>query len=152
MRPAHRLVLALGRHRHDFELRHAQRALAERGADAVGARVAAADDDDVLALGRDLLAALGRLARHAAVLLRQEIHGKVQALQVTARRLGEEVERRLGAAREQQRVVRLLEVQRRHVLADVHVAMERHALGLHLLHAALDDALLHLEVGDAVAQ
>ena len=28
--------------------------------------------------------------------------------------------------------------------------MERHALGFHLLHAALDDALFHLEVGDAV--
>ena len=29
--------------------------------------------------------------------------------------------------------------------------MERHALGLHLLDAHVDDALLHLEVGDAVA-
>ena len=29
---------------------------------------------------------------------------------------------------------------------------ERHALGLHLLHAAVDQPLLHLEVGDAVAQ
>ena len=30
--------------------------------------------------------------------------------------------------------------------------MERDALGFHLLHAPVDDALLHLEVGDAVAQ
>ena len=32
------------------------------------------------------------------------------------------------------------------------VAMERHSLGPHLRDAALDVALLHLEVGDAVAQ
>ena len=30
--------------------------------------------------------------------------------------------------------------------------MEDHALGLHLLHAAVDVVLLHLEVRDAVAQ
>ena len=35
-------------------------------------------------------------------------------------------------------------------LADVHAAMERHAFGFHLLHAARDDVLFHLEVGDAV--
>ena len=38
----------------DLKLRDARRALADRGADAVRAGVAAADDDDVLALGRDL--------------------------------------------------------------------------------------------------
>ena len=40
----------------------------------------------------------------------------------------------------------------RHGLADMHVAVEDHAFGLHLLYAAVDDVLLHLEVGDAVAQ
>ena len=34
----------------------------------------------------------------------------------------------------------------------MHVAVEGDALGLHLLDAALDDVLLHLEVGDAVAE
>ena len=52
----------------------------------------------------------------------------------------------------QQRVVRVLELLRRDRLADVDVAVEDDALGLHLLHAPLDDALLHLEVGDAVDQ
>ena len=65
-------------------------------------------------------------------------------------RLGEEVERLLGAAGQQHRVVLCLELLGRDRLADVHVAMEGHALGFHLLHAAVDDALLHLEVGDAV--
>ena len=32
------------------------------------------------------------------------------------------------------------------------VVVEGNALGLHLLHAAVDVVLLHLEVGDAVAQ
>ena len=36
--------------------------------------------------------------------------------------------------------------------ADIHAAMEDHALGLHLLHAPVDVVLLHLEVRDAVAQ
>ncbi len=53
MRPSQRLVLLFGRLRHDLELRHRGRALAERRADAVRAGVAAADDDDVLARGED---------------------------------------------------------------------------------------------------
>ena len=48
--------------RHDFELRHRQRALADRGADAVGAGVAAADDHDMLAAGEDGLVVERRLA------------------------------------------------------------------------------------------
>ena len=47
-----------------------------------------------------------RLAGDAAVLLRQEIHGVVDAVEIAAGRLGEEVERMLGAAGQQQRVVR----------------------------------------------
>ena len=52
------LFSLLGRHRHDLELRDRLGALAERGADAVGAGVAAADDDDVLVLGRMSLASV----------------------------------------------------------------------------------------------
>ena len=36
--------------------------------------------------------------------------------------------------------------------ADIDAAMEDDALGLHLLHAPVDVVLLHLEVGNAVAQ
>ena len=36
--------------------------------------------------------------------------------------------------------------------ADVRVGDELDAFGLHLLHAPVDPVLLHLEVGDAVAQ
>ena len=44
----------LGRARHDLELVHRRGALPVHGAEAVGAGVAAADDDHVLALGGDL--------------------------------------------------------------------------------------------------
>ena len=55
VRPGQHLVLVLGRLRHDLEIGDRQRALADRGADAVGAGVAAADHDDLLAGGEDRL-------------------------------------------------------------------------------------------------
>ena len=63
VRPGQQLVLLLGRPRHDLELRDRERALADRGADAVGAGVAAADDHDVLAAGEDRLRCRRRLRR-----------------------------------------------------------------------------------------
>ncbi len=104
--------------------------------------------EDVLGVGDG-----GRnLAGDAAVLLRQEVHGEVDAVELAARRLGEEVEGRLRAAGEQHRVVLGLELLGGDVHADVDVAVEGDALGLHLLHAPGNDALLHLEVGDAINQ
>ena len=151
MRPGQRLVFLLRRLRHDFELRDALGTLPERRADAVGARVAAADDDDVLVLRRNLFRlGLLRLARYAAVLLRQEIHRVVEAVEVAPRRFGEEVERLFGADREQHGVVLAFEFFRRKILADVDAAMEGHALGFHLLDAPRDDGLFHLEIGNAI--
>ena len=46
----------------------------------------------------------------------------------------------------------LVELAHRDVAADVGVRAEHRALGLHLVDAALEEALLHLELGDAVAQ
>ena len=88
--------------------------------------------------------------RDTAVLLRQEIHRVVEAVEVAPRRLGEEVERLLGADREQHGIVLAFEIFRRKILADVDAAMERHALGFHLLDAPRDDGLFHLEVGNAI--
>ena len=58
----------------------------------------------------------------------------------------------LGAAGERDGVIAFEQLRGGHVLADMDPAMEGHALRLHLLDAALDVALLQLEVGDAVAQ
>ena len=77
--------------RHDFELVHAFCALAMAGAEAVGAGVAAADDDHALACGKDGAGGahrfeqrLFRVALVAAILLRQELHGEVNALELAA--------------------------------------------------------------------
>jgi hypothetical protein len=84
VRPGDALVLVLGRRRHDFELRDGFRALPERRADAVRTGVAAADHDDMLAFGENVRGVAERLGGDAAVLLRQEIHRKVDAVEVAA--------------------------------------------------------------------
>ena len=63
-----------------------------------------------------------------------------------------QVARLLGAAGEHQRVVVLEQLLGGHIHADMGAAMERDAFRLHLLHAPVDVVLLHLEIGNAVAQ
>ena len=97
-----------GRLGHDFELVDALGALAMAGAEAVGAGVAAADDDDALAGGEDEPAAhvagvVFGVALVAAILLGQELHGEVNALELAAG--NGQVARMLGAAAEQDGVV-----------------------------------------------
>ena len=58
-------------------------ALAVRRAEAVGAGVAAADDDDVQAGGEDLVG--HRLAEGRPVALREVLHGLVDAAELAAR-------------------------------------------------------------------
>ena len=105
-----------------------------------------------LPLGEDRLGARPRrLAADAAVLLRQEIHGEMDAVELAPG--DRQVARLLGAAGEHHRVVvgeRALSAAR--FDADMGVVVEDHALGLHLRHAPVDVMLLHLEVGNAVAQ
>ncbi len=57
----------------------------------------------------------------------------------------------LGAAGQRHRVVVLQKLFDRQIDADMCAVMEGHAFGFHLLDAKVDVALLHLEVGDAVA-
>ena len=97
------LSSCLGGMRHDFELGHLERALADRGADAVGAGVAAADHDDMLAGREDRLVGADRLAADAAVLLRQELHREMDAGEVAPG--DRQIARRLGAAGERDGVV-----------------------------------------------
>ena len=135
--------------RQNFEIGHRQRALADRGADAVGAGVAAADDDDVLAGSEDGLVGGRRFAGHTAVLLRQELHGEMDALELAAGH--RQVVRLFGAAGEHDGVMLGDELVDRKVDADIGAVMEDDAFGLHLHDAAVDVDLLHLEVGNAVA-
>ena len=90
------------------------------------------------------------LAADAAVLLRQEVHGEMDALELAPG--DRQVARLLGAAGEHHRVVVGDELIGSDIDADMDVVMEDYALGLHLRDAAVDVMLLHLEVGNAVAQ
>src|SRR5205814_2359029 len=82
------------------ELRHAPGAVTVARADAVAAGVAAADDDHVLAVGADL--ALDGAAGVDLVLLRQELHREVHAVEISPRYW--QVARALRAGREDDRV------------------------------------------------
>ena len=89
--------------RHDLELGHRGRALPERGADAVRAGVAAADHDDMLALGENRRRAADGLVADAAVLLRQEVHREMNAGEIAAG--DRQVARGFRAAGQRQRVI-----------------------------------------------
>ena len=121
------------------------------GAKAVGAGIATADDDNALAGGKD---------RHA----RREPCRPARAWSAAAgtpSRSGcpsaharDIADRAAAPSRRPARWhrIRLRRSVHIHVHADMRVGDKLHALGLHLLQAAIDDVLLQLEVRDAVAQ
>ena len=146
-----RRAAAVGRTRRDLELPHARGALAVGGAEAVGAGVAAAEDDHALAASRR--ASRRRptvVAGDDAVLLLEVRHREVHAREVAP---GTSSGARLrGADGEAHGVEVLAELLARDRAADVDAGAELDALGRHLLEPAIEQALLHLEVGDAVAE
>jgi hypothetical protein len=91
-----------------------------------------------------------RVAFVAAVLLRQKLHGEVNAFKLAAGNL--QVARMLGAAGQQDGVEILAQILHRNIAAHVGVGLELDAFGAHLLQAPVDEVLLHFEIGDAVAQ
>ena len=124
--------------------------MAKRGADAVRAGIAAANDDDVLALGEDWFGGGRLFAADAAVLLRQEVHGEMDALEFTAGH--RQVARLFRAAGQHHRVMVLDQLFGRDIDADMGAVMEGDAFRLHLCYAAIDVMLFHLEIGNAIAQ
>ena len=124
-------------------------ALAQHVAEAVRARVAAAQDRDAQALRAQLGRRHGQ-AGDAPVLLHEVLHGEVHAGQLGARQRERPVA--LGAGGEHERVVAGAQLLERDVAADGDAEGELDALGDELLDAAIDQVLLELEVGDAVAQ
>lgn len=144
-----RRVAAFGRGLgHDLDLRDALRALADRRANAVGPRVAAADDEHLLALGGD--GKLLQFAREHAVLSAQQVKREVDAFEFAARNL--EVAGSRRADREHDGVVRLLQIGGGDVRAHRDAGDEGDAFGLENRAAAVDDGLVELETGNAVAE
>ena len=75
-----------------------------------------------------------RLAADAPVLLRQEVHGEMDAVELAAR--DRQVARLLGAAGEHDRVVVGEQLLGRQVDADMGAVVEGHALAFHLARRA----------------
>ena len=90
------------------------------------------------------------VARRAAVVLLEELHREVDAVELAPR--DRQIARLARAAAEHDRVETRSEARRRHVDADVHRGAKGDPFGLHLIDAPIDEVLLHLEVGDAVAK
>src|SRR5918993_3224893 len=95
-------------------------------AEAVGARVAAAEDDDVLVLRGDLDLRVRREPGHPPVLLHEVVHSQVNATELAARYV--EVATLQGADGQHDRIVLGLELLCRRVLTNVGVRAELDAL------------------------
>src|SRR4051812_7297853 len=119
-------------------------------AEAIRARVAAANNNDALACRYNFLRRIEQVALTTLVGLRQELHRKVDALQFPSWNV--QVARRFGATGKQDCVKLALQIVNWNGVSDVRVGHEFHALGLHLLETPIEDALLHLELGNTVAQ
>src|SRR5918997_246911 len=128
---------------------HGGAAFAVRVAQAVRARVTAAEDDDVLAGGGDLDLRVSREAGDPPVLLHQVVHREVDAAEFAARHV--EFASLQGADSENDSVELALEVFGGRVLADVGVGTKLDAFLFHDGDAAVDDPLFDLVVGDAVS-
>ena len=111
--------------------------------------IAAADDDDALALGRDRLVRDGN-ARRPLVLLGEIFHREMHALEFAA---GNRQLAGLLRAHGQADGIELLpQLFARDIFSDRHTGLELDAFGLHLIQPTVDDPLFHFEIGDAVAQ
>mmetsp|Transcript_10091 Transcript_10091/g.29727 ORF Transcript_10091/g.29727 Transcript_10091/m.29727 type:complete len:359 (+) Transcript_10091:697-1773(+) len=145
---------AVRRPREELEVDEALAVHAQGGADAVRARVAAADDHDVLPLGVHLLARPVALelalpvCEECVLVLAKELHGEMDSGELSARDL--EVVGHGGAHGEEHGVVFLAQVLGLDVHAHLHPALEGDALRLEDVEAPLHAILLKLHVGDAV--
>ena len=104
----------------------------------------------MLARGENRIVGLDRFVADAAILLRQEIHRVMDAMQVAAR--NRQIARFLGAARQDHGIMSGDQIGRLHVDPDIDVAMKLDAFGLHLAETPIDQRLFHLEVRNAVAE
>src|SRR5262245_10061605 len=113
---------------------HRRAALTIGGSEAVRTGIAAAEDDDTPALGSDLIRYL--VASHHLVLLGQEVHGEVNALELAAG--NGEITRPGGTTGQGDGIELLAQAVGGIIDADVGARAEGDTLGRHLLHAPID--------------
>ena len=120
------------------------------GAQTIGTRVAAADDDDVLVASSDwiIVGDVGLMA--APILRRQILHREVNALKLAARH--GQVARNRRSAGEDDGVEFAAELLHRQIDADVHTGPESHPFLAHQHQAPIEHLFFELELGNAVAQ
>src|SRR5712691_8599040 len=154
-------MVGIIRLREQLELRDRFRAVPVGSADAVAARIPAAEHHHMLAARPEF--AHPRVARHALVLQWQELHREVHAVEIAPR--DGQFPRLLGAAGKHHGIELGDDFLRRHRfrgpvgdplsgarLADEDTGTEHHAFRFHLIDPAVDQPLLHLEIGYSVAQ
>ena len=133
---------------HDFQLGDAGAAVADGGAHTVGARVAAADDHDILARSGDVIHA-GSAVQHRLSVGGEELHGEVNALEVAP--FDGEIAGTGRAGAENHRVKVVDQRCGGEIFANFGVADEGDALGFQHLQAAHHHLfLVQLHIGDAV--
>src|SRR5882724_1341315 len=120
------------------------------GPKTIGARIAAANDDDPLSSSENIGGGVKHVALAAPVLLRKEFHGKVDSLQIPPRHL--QIAWLLGAACEHDGIEVTLQVFDRCSVAHVCIGDEAHAFRFHLRKTPVNDVLFQLELRNAVAQ
>src|SRR5262249_28171793 len=124
--------------------------VAQGGADAIGAGVAAADDNHIFPLGGDI-ASVGMVAVEQALGVGvQELHGEIDAVQLPSFGAGKEVVRFGCPAAENDGIVLVQEFVRGVVLADFATGDERNPFGAHQVDPALNNSLVQLHVRNAV--
>src|ERR1700734_3917282 len=120
------------------------------GSQAVGARIAASDDDDSFACSQDLYFGIDRIAEAALVLLRQILHRKMNSPELTPRNL--EIARMLGSPRQNDGVKITAQIVHGNILANFRTRYKLHAFRRYLVEPAINDVLLQLELRNSVAQ
>src|SRR5579871_358138 len=150
LRPGIVRSAARWRHRDNFQLPKALAAMTQRSAYAVRSRVAAADHDHILVLGRDVLSIRVLGVQQALRIGVQKLHGKMNALEVAAFSLGKEVVGPGGTAAQYHSIEFLAELLGRIIFADLAVRDKGDPFGRHQIDAALDHTLVELHVGYAV--
>ena len=143
--------------RKQLELDDAERALADRVADAVGAGVAAAHYDNVLALGRDLRQVCWRgrwrlrpeLLGDPAVAAVEILHCEVNSIELAAGHV--EVTRHARTDRQHNGVKVALQLVGADVGANIDAVANLNPFVDQLRNAAVDHVLLNLKVGDTKA-
>ena len=140
----------VGRARQQLELMHGARALSMDGAQAVGARVAAADDHHALAGGRDRLIRRDVVALAAPVLLGQKLHGQVNASELPPGHV--QIARGRRSTGEHDRIEFPLQRADRQIGADLDAGTEHDPFLFEDRQAPGEEPFLQFELWNAVAQ